>query len=179
MKGLVTLLIFLGSISSAYASTVLPIELDVITEVNLARTSNSLNALAFDNILFEGSRFHAEDMSTTGSLSHSLSDGTTFIENYRNFGYATNEHTANIIAQGFSDASSLVAALMNSQGHRDIILNEGTSGGLNWEGIGVGWSNGYWSIGFGTANPVPVPAAVWLFGSGLIGLISIARRKKT
>ena len=26
---------------------------------------------------------------------------------------------------------------------------------------------------------VPVPAAVWLFGSGLLGLISIARRKKT
>ena len=30
------------------------------------------------------------------------------------------------------------------------------------------------------AGPVvPVPAAVWLFGSGLIGLIGIARRKKT
>lgn len=28
-------------------------------------------------------------------------------------------------------------------------------------------------------NPVPVPAAVWLFGSGLIGLIGIARRKKS
>jgi len=27
-------------------------------------------------------------------------------------------------------------------------------------------------------TPVPVPAAVWLFGSGLIGLIGIARRKK-
>ena len=27
-------------------------------------------------------------------------------------------------------------------------------------------------------SPVPVPAAVWLFGSGLIGLIGIARRKK-
>jgi hypothetical protein len=26
---------------------------------------------------------------------------------------------------------------------------------------------------------VPVPAAAWLFGSGLIGLISLARRKKT
>ncbi|MGB5398541.1 MAG: VPLPA-CTERM sorting domain-containing protein [Gammaproteobacteria bacterium] len=25
---------------------------------------------------------------------------------------------------------------------------------------------------------MPVPAAVWLFGSGLIGLIGIARRKK-
>ncbi len=30
-------------------------------------------------------------------------------------------------------------------------------------------------IGF---NVVPVPAAVWLFGSGLLGLIGIARRKK-
>jgi hypothetical protein len=30
-----------------------------------------------------------------------------------------------------------------------------------------------------SATPVPVPAAVWLFGSGLLGLIGIARRKKT
>jgi hypothetical protein len=28
-------------------------------------------------------------------------------------------------------------------------------------------------------SAVPIPAAVWLFGSGLIGLISIARRKKS
>jgi hypothetical protein len=26
-------------------------------------------------------------------------------------------------------------------------------------------------------TPVPLPAAVWLFGSGLLGLISFARRK--
>lgn len=29
-----------------------------------------------------------------------------------------------------------------------------------------------------STNAVPVPAAVWLFGSGLIGLIGFARRKK-
>ena len=29
------------------------------------------------------------------------------------------------------------------------------------------------------ASTVPVPAAVWLFGSGLLGLVGIARRKKT
>ena len=28
-------------------------------------------------------------------------------------------------------------------------------------------------------NPVPVPAAVWLFGSGLLGLVGVARRKKS
>ena len=26
-------------------------------------------------------------------------------------------------------------------------------------------------------TPVPVPAAVWLFGSGLLGLIGVARKK--
>ena len=39
--------------------------------------------------------------------------------------------------------------------------------------------------GFGSASsglaympsPVPIPAAVWLFGSGLIGLVGLARRK--
>ena len=30
----------------------------------------------------------------------------------------------------------------------------------------------------GTISAVPAPAAVWLFGSGLIGLIGLARRKK-
>jgi hypothetical protein len=28
-------------------------------------------------------------------------------------------------------------------------------------------------------NPVPLPAAVWLFGSGVIGLGAMARRKMT
>jgi hypothetical protein len=32
---------------------------------------------------------------------------------------------------------------------------------------------------FAKFSPVPVPAAAWLFGSGLLGLVGIARRKKT
>jgi hypothetical protein len=31
---------------------------------------------------------------------------------------------------------------------------------------------------FAAASPVPIPAAVWLFSSGLIGLIGVARRKR-
>jgi len=34
------------------------------------------------------------------------------------------------------------------------------------------------SIGSASASAVPVPAAVWLFGSGLLGLVGVARRKK-
>lgn len=50
-----------------------------------------------------------------------------------------------------------------------------------WNAVTVGGCcNGHlstWNI-TGTVSAVPVPAAVWLFGSGLIGLAGIARRKK-
>jgi len=37
-----------------------------------------------------------------------------------------------------------------------------------------------WAVHAGDvgASAVPVPTAVWLFGSGLLGLIGVARRKK-
>lgn len=35
-----------------------------------------------------------------------------------------------------------------------------------------------WAVQSGDVSAVPVPAAVWLFGSGLIGLLGLARRKK-
>ena len=38
----------------------------------------------------------------------------------------------------------------------------------------IGGATGYVSF----TSAVPVPAAVWLFGSGLLGLIGLARRKK-
>ena len=67
-----------------------------------------------------------------------------------------------------SDSSGLVAQLfVDGDTSRDIIWTTSTEPSPD---IG-GW--------FYQANipPVPVPAAVWLFGSGLIGLIGFARRK--
>jgi len=57
------------------------------------------------------------------------------------------------------------------------------------------WSDGYWTVGMSTAyyadwitsyvptamfggSPVPIPAAFWLFGSGLLGLFAAARVKR-
>jgi hypothetical protein len=37
---------------------------------------------------------------------------------------------------------------------------------------------GAWAVHDGNISAVPVPAAMWLFGSGLLGLIGMARRKK-
>lgn len=35
-----------------------------------------------------------------------------------------------------------------------------------------------WAVADGNISAVPVPPAIWLFGSGLLGLIGISRRKK-
>ena len=35
-----------------------------------------------------------------------------------------------------------------------------------------------WAVQSGDVSAVPVPAAVWLFGSGLLGLIGVARRRR-
>ncbi len=37
---------------------------------------------------------------------------------------------------------------------------------------------GGYNANFNFTSAVPVPAAVWLFGSGLLGLVGVARRKK-
>ena len=35
-----------------------------------------------------------------------------------------------------------------------------------------------WAVRSGDVSAVPVPAAVWLMGGGLIGLLGVAKRKR-
>ena len=58
-------------------------------------------------------------------------------------------------------------------------LQQGAVGGnvlINWDGD-ANSNAGVISTGKLEVSAVPVPAAVWLFGSGLLGLVGIARRK--
>lgn len=47
---------------------------------------------------------------------------------------------------------------------------------LHPQGLNAGGGNYQLSL-WGSTAPVPVPAALWLFGSGLVGLVGLARRK--
>ena len=63
-----------------------------------------------------------------------------------------------------------------------------TTAGSAWYfdfGFGIQYANANkasslyaWAVRPGDVAAVPVPAAAWLFGSGLLGLIGVARRKK-
>lgn len=60
-------------------------------------------------------------------------------------------------------AAALLTGLDNAQAYFNIHTTCFTGGEIR---------------GFFTPSPVPVPAAAWLFGSGLVGLLGIARRKE-
>jgi hypothetical protein len=57
------------------------------------------------------------------------------------------------------------------------VLVSATAVGANWGTFAGGTYYEVWSVDI-TPATVPVPAAVWLFGSGLVGLVGIARRKR-
>lgn len=56
-------------------------------------------------------------------------------------------------------------------------ITDGTTSG-NWDARD--WSSDpTYALSHGAGYTVPVPAAVWLFASGLVGLVAVSRRKKT
>ncbi len=58
-------------------------------------------------------------------------------------------------------------------------LNSDSSVVLNFSGYGLqGLADESWGLDNVQVSVVPIPAAVWLFSSGMVGLIAIARRRR-
>ena len=79
-------------------------------------------------------------------------------------------------ADGTSPQLTLAGTTLDDAGNATIV---------SVSNVGTGWGSfagtpysEVWSVTFTETAVIPVPAAVWLFGSGLLGLVGVARRRK-
>lgn len=111
---------------------------DVLEMVNSQRQAQGLSALTMDEDLMEGAMLRAAETSLL--FSHTRPDGTRCFT-------VSNKAMGENIAAGSSTAEGTMNQWMNSQGHRENILN------TRWSSMGVGCfeTNGryYWVQLFG------------------------------
>lgn len=78
---------------------------------------------------------------------------------------------------GDTTTSSTIAGQALDASNHAVLVSSSTVGGDFGSFFGGVYYEA-WSVDFAPAAVIPVPAAVWLFGSGLIGLVGVARRRK-
>ena len=87
------------------------------------------------------------------------------------------------ITYGLDDSNSVTLfsynpIAYNGSNHNGLLMNDGPFAGHLLEFNTTTSLLAEIDNPFPVYSPVPVPAAVWLFGSGLIGLVGFSRRKK-
>jgi len=128
-------------------------ETQVFNLINDERTSRGLSTLTRDSRLDTAAHLHSADMACSNYFSHDSQDGTTPWERIERQGYNFLGAAENIAA-GYVTPEAVVAGWMNSQGHRDNILNPD----LTQIGIGYAYTSAsdwgsYWTTDF--ASPAP------------------------
>jgi uncharacterized protein YkwD len=119
--------------------------------INDYRAQNGLGPLVAVQTAGAAARYHSMDMATYNYVSHTLYDGTTFMQNMINFGYTKFGGAAGEnIAGGYSTASSVFSAWKASSGHNLNMLS------ANFKAIGIGRAYSvtsmykwYWTTDFG------------------------------
>ncbi len=118
-------------------------EQEVIDLTNQERRRSGLRSLSFNCQLTVAAQNHTLDMERNRMLSHTGSDGSSMVDRVRRTGYRPGYLGENV-AVGQRTPQEVVDSWMRSSGHRRNILNP------NYEEIGVGYDNRYWTQVFGT-----------------------------
>lgn len=117
-------------------------EMEVVRLVNIERQKAGLPNFRASSELSNVARAKSKDMAVNNYFSHTSPTYGSPFEMMKSFGISYRTAGENI-AKGYSSASSVVRGWMNSQGHRDNILNP------SFNTIGVGAYNGngstYWT----------------------------------
>ena len=116
---------------------------EVLRLTNIERAKVDCGALHADSRLAAAAQAHSTDMATRNYFSHTSPDGVTPWDRARAAGYAS--PSAENIAMGFRTPADVMAAWMQSSGHRANILNCAS------HAVGVGFDarGYYWTQLFG------------------------------
>lgn len=112
---------------------------------NTERSRFGLRPLRFSCRLYEAAKIHTIDMARNRRMSHTGSDGSRLGDRVNRVGYPYSRVGENV-AYGQRTPEAVVRSWMNSQGHRQNILNP------NFTEIGVAHSHQYWTQVFGTSR---------------------------
>jgi uncharacterized protein YkwD len=107
---------------SDYCAT--SVDQEFLTLINRYRAQHGLSALAMSQTLGAAAEHHALDMAKTGTLAHTLSDGTDWLQNIINHGYPYGYRSENI-AWGYGSAQAVFDAWKASSTHNSTMLNGG------------------------------------------------------
>lgn len=107
-------------------------EAEVIQLTNQERAAHGCPPLVAEVHLMNAAEGHSSDMAVNDFFSHTGSNGSNPGDRMLAAGYPGFTQWAENIAAGYSTPSAVLAGWMNSQGHRDNILN------CTLEEIGVG-----------------------------------------
>lgn len=118
---------------------------EVLRLVNAERSRRGLEPLSSDPVLESIANRRAQEI--VQLFSHDRPNGQSYDSLYRELGVTGYGYWGENIAMGQSDASAVVTAWMNSEGHRENILKPE----YRKIGIGVYYVNGtpYWAQNFG------------------------------
>ena len=154
---------------------------DDLLTITLDNQTASPDAYTIDELYFNftgDSSFVGFDSSNTGSGAFSNTvtgaDGFgTFDMNITGFGLATGSTEVweiDLGTTGFAMSDFDVLSTIPPGDNEAIAVLKFVQGPLDDSAFGAGGV---------PPSEIPVPAAVWLFGSGLLGLVGIARRRKS
>lgn len=118
---------------------------EVFTRVNEERVAVGRRPLSYNSELARAAQAHANDMRQQDYFSHSSLDGRSFSDRVGETSYTGAPRGENI-AQGQRTPEEVMSSWMNSSGHRQNILSDGSSE------LGVGHVDGYWVQVFGRSS---------------------------
>lgn len=125
------------------SQAILDLEMDAFDLLNDERTSRGIAALDMDPGLRLLARAHSEDMVARGFFAHTNPDGDDPFDRMANAGITYSTAGENIAFNSFADpVATAVDGWMNSEGHRNNILNENFT--LTGMGVAGGGGTGYY-----------------------------------